>query len=125
MKKKLLIPFVLLTLALLTLTGARQAPSPNAAAPCNDSIAAVDKKKDVVEHDPLADPIEELQTRAQKKMEEKNFKELQDSAAELAVVSARMSKEIDTGGQYVISIRVLEDLDKIDKLTKKIHSRVK
>jgi hypothetical protein len=129
MKNKLRIPFVLLALALLSLAGAhlwaRQAPSQNGAAPCNDSNAAEDKKKEALEHDPLADPLEELRTRAQKKLDEKNFKELQDSATELAVVSARMSKEIDTGGQYVISIRVLEDLDKIEKLTKKIRSRAK
>ena len=124
MKNKLLVPFVLLVLAVVQLW-ARQTPSQNAANPCNDSIAAADKKKEAVEHDPLADPLEELRTRNQKKIDEKNFKELQDSAAELAAVSARMSKEIETGGQYVISIRVLEDLDKAEKLTKKIRGRVK
>jgi len=124
MKNKLLVPFVLLVLAGVQVW-ARQTPTPNAANPCNDSIAAADKKKESVEHDPLADPLEELRTRNQKKIDEKNFKELQDSAAELAAVSARMSKEIDAGGQYVISIRVLEDLDKAEKLTKKIRGRVK
>jgi len=124
MKNKLLVPFVILVLAGVQLW-ARQTPAQNAANPCNDSIAAADKKKDVVEHDPLADPLEELRTRNQKKIDEKNFKELQDSAAELAAVSAHMSKEIETGGQYVISIRVLEDLDKAEKMTKKIRGRVK
>ena len=124
MKNKLLAPFVLLVLAGVQLW-ARQTPTQNAANPCNDSIAAAEKKKEAVEHDPLADPLEELRTRNQKKIDEKNFKELQDSAAELAVVSARMSKEIEESGQYVISIRVLEDLDKAEKLTKKIRGRVK
>jgi len=124
MKNKLLIPIVVLVIAGVQLW-ARQTPSPNAADPCNDSVTATDKKKDVVEHDPLADPLEELRKRNQKKLDEKNFKELQDSAAELAQVSARMSKEIQEGGQYVISIRVLEDLDKAEKLTKKIRGRVK
>ena len=124
MKNKLLVPFVLLVLAGVQLW-ARQTPTQNAENPCNDSIAAADKKREALEHDPLADPLEELRTRNQKKIDEKNFKELQDSAAELAAVSARMSKEIETGGQYVISIRVLEDLDKAEKLTKKIRGRVK
>ena len=124
MKNKLLIPIVLLVFAGVQLW-ARQTPSPNSANPCNESIATADKKKEVIEHDPLADPLVELRTRNQKKIDEKNFKELQDSAAELAQVSARMSREIEAGGQYVISIRVLEDLDKAEKLTKKIRGRVK
>jgi len=124
MKNKLLIPIILLSLAGAHLW-ARQAPTQNAAAPCDDSNAVADKKKEAIDHDPLLDPIVEMRARAQKKLEEKNFKEMQESATELAVVSARMSKEIDTGGQYVISLRVLEDLDKIEKLTKKIRSRAK
>jgi hypothetical protein len=124
MKNKLLIPIILLSLAGAHLW-ARQAPGQNAAAPCDDSNAVADKKKEAVDHDPLLDPLVELRLRTQKKMEEKNFKELQDSATELAVVSARMSKEIASGGQYVISLRVLTDLDTIEKLTKKIRSRAK
>jgi hypothetical protein len=58
-------------------------------------------------------------------MDEKNFKELQAAATDLATVSERMSKEIDAGGQYVISLRVLNDLDQIEKLTKKVRSRAK
>ena len=44
-------------------------------------------------------------------MDEKNFKELQEASTDLATVSARMSKEIDASGQYVLSLRVLNDLD--------------
>ena len=80
MKNKLLISLVLVALAGASLW-ARQTPPKNTAAPCNDTVAAADKKKDVVEHDPLADPIEELRTRAQKKIDEKNFKELQSPPA--------------------------------------------
>jgi len=58
-------------------------------------------------------------------MDEKNFKELQEAATDLSAVSARMSKEIDAGGQYVLSLRVLNDLDQIEKLTKRVRSRAK
>jgi hypothetical protein len=108
---------------------ARQSPS--VSPPCNDQASDIksdnndDKKKDAIEHDPLADPSEEMRIRAQKKMDEKNFKELQAAATDLASVSARMSKEIDTGGQYVLSLRVLNDLDQIEKLTKRVRSRAK
>jgi hypothetical protein len=121
MKNTLLISIVILFLAGVLL--ARQTPAANPETPCNEQTAA--GKKDNIEHDPLLDPADELRIRAQKKMEEKNFKELQDASTELASISARMSKEIDASGQYVISVRVLDDLDKIEKLTKKVRSRAK
>jgi hypothetical protein len=103
---------------------ARQTPSVTQTVPCNDQVSE-DKKKDAVEHDPLADPTEEMRVRNQKKMDEKNFKELQEASTDLAAVSARMSKEIDASGQYVLSLRVLNDLDQIEKLTKRVRSRAK
>jgi hypothetical protein len=128
MKNRLLIPSLLLFFVVTNMI-ARQSPS--VSPPCNDQASDIksdnndDKKKDALEHDPLADPSEEMRIRAQKKMDEKNFKELQAAATDLAEVSARMSKEIDAGGQYVLSLRVLNDLDQIEKLTKKVRSRAK
>jgi hypothetical protein len=128
MKYKLGI-FILLFLAVASMSAPQtpstnQANPANPAIPCNDPVSA-DTKKEVVEHDPLADPAEELRIRAQKKMDEKNFKELQEAATELATVSGRMSKEIDESGQFVLSLRVLDDLDQIEKLTKKVRSRAR
>jgi hypothetical protein len=128
MKYRLGIAIVLL-LALASMSApqtpsANQTNPANQAIPCNDSASA-DNKKEVVEHDPLADPAEELRIRAQKKMDEKNFKELQEAATELATVSGRMSREIDESGQFVLSLRVLDDLDQIEKLTKKVRSRAR
>jgi hypothetical protein len=128
MKNKLLIPSLIL-FSLVAHMMARQSPS--VSPPCNDQASEIrgdnndDNKKDAIEHDPLADPTEEMRIRAQKKMDEKNFKELQAAATDLAEVSARMSKEIDASGQYVLSLRVLNDLDQIEKLTKKVRSRAK
>jgi hypothetical protein len=126
MKNKLLLPSILLIFVAAHIM-ARQAPTVSQTIPCNDqaSDSSDDKKKDAIEHDPLADPTEEMRIRAQKKMDEKNFKELQEAATDLATVSAKMSKEIDAGGQYVLSLRVLNDLDQIEKLTKKVRSRAK
>jgi len=126
MKNKLLLPSILLIFVAAHIM-ARQSPTVSQTIPCNDqaSDSSDDKKKDAIEHDPLADPTEEMRIRAQKKMDEKNFKELQEAATDLATVSARMSREIDAGGQYVLSLRVLNDLDQIEKLTKKVRSRAK
>jgi len=126
MKNKLLLPSILLIFVAAHIM-ARQSPTVSQTIPCNDqaSDSSDDKKKDAIEHDPLADPTEEMRIRAQKKMDEKNFRELQEAATDLATVSARMSREIDAGGQYVLSLRVLNDLDQIEKLTKKVRSRAK
>jgi len=124
MKNTLLVSIVILLFAVAH-SMAKQTPSTaKPADPCKEQAAA-DKKTEAIQHDPLLDPAEELRLRAQKKMEEKNFKELQDAASELAVVSARMSKEIDASGQYVLSLRVMDDLTQIEKLTKKVRSRAK
>src|SRR5207247_2337991 len=121
MKNTLLIPMVILLFAGAHML-AQQTASPAAipASPCNDQA-----KKEVIQHDPFVDPAEELRIRAQKRIEENNFKELQAAASELATISAKMTREIDSGGQYVISLRVLDELDQIEKLTKKVRSRAK
>jgi hypothetical protein len=129
MKNRLLISSILLFFVATGLM-ARQTPTVTQTVPCNDQASDKgdnndDRKKDAIEHDPLADPTEEMRIRNQKKMDEKNFKELQQAATDLAAVSARMSKEIDASGQYVLSLRVLNDLDQIEKLTKKVRSRAK
>jgi hypothetical protein len=127
MKNRFLIPSILLFFLLFFVAAhmmARQTATVTPTVPCNDQVSG-DKKTDAVEHDPLADPTEEMRIRNQKKMDEKNFKELQEAATDLAAVSARMSKEIDASGQYVLSLRVLNDLDQIEKLTKKVRSRAK
>ena len=125
MKNLLWITSLILAIAVAR-AAALQTPTAvaTASSPCNDAVAA-DKKKEAVLHDPLLDPVEEMRMRAQKKMEEKNFKELQDAATELAAVTAKMSREIDSGGQFVVSLRVLDELDQIEKLTKRVRSRAK
>jgi len=71
------------------------------------------------------DPLKELQKRAEKEASEKNYKELKDSATELADLSKQISQEIDDGGKEVISARIFERLDKIEKLTKRIREKAK
>ena len=76
MKNRYLIPSIVLLFIGAHLM-ARQSPSANQTAPCNDQASienkgdSTEKKKESIEHDPLADPAEELRVRAQKKMDEK------------------------------------------------------
>jgi Ribonuclease G/E len=71
------------------------------------------------------DPLKDMQKRAEKEATEKNYKELKDAAAELADVSKQMSAEIDEAGKDVISARIFERLDKIEKLSKRIREKAK
>ena len=100
---------------------ARQAPV-KATDPCADSASS---KSDPLPHDPLANPVDEMRLRAQMKLDEKNYRELQQAADELAAVSASMKVEIEKTGQYAISLRVMDQISQIEKLTKRVKSRAK
>src|SRR5206468_7401079 len=71
------------------------------------------------------DPAKEMQKRAEREFSEKNYIELKAAATELAELSKRLSADIDEGGQHVISARVFDRLDKIEKLTKRIRDKAK
>ena len=75
--------------------------------------------------EPGRDHVKEMQKRAQKEAAEKNFKELKESAVELADLSKQLSAEINEGGQHVISARLFDRLDKIEKLAKRIRDKAK
>lgn len=74
---------------------------------------------------PGKDPVKEMQKTAQLEAAEKNFKELKESATELAELSKQVSADIDEGGQHVISARLFDRLDKIEKLAKRIRDKAK
>jgi predicted transcriptional regulator len=71
------------------------------------------------------DPLKEMQKRAEKEAGEKNYKEMKEAAAELADLSKQISAQIDEGGKDVISARIFEQLDKIERLTKRIREKAK
>src|SRR6185436_21041483 len=71
------------------------------------------------------DPLKEMQKRAEKEASEKNYKELKEAAAELADLSKQISADIDEGGKDVISARIFERLDRIERLTKRIREKAK
>ena len=71
------------------------------------------------------DPLKDLQKKAEKEATEKNYKELKEAAAELADISKQISADIHEGGKDVISARIFERLDRIEKLTKRIRDKAK
>ena len=71
------------------------------------------------------DPLKEMQKRAEKEASEKNYKELKEAAAELADLTKQISSEIEESGKDVISARIFERLDKVERLTKRIREKAK
>ena len=71
------------------------------------------------------DPLKDMQKRAEKEASQKNYKELKEAAAELSDLSKQISADIEEGGKDVISARIFERLDKIERLTKKIREKAK
>jgi hypothetical protein len=71
------------------------------------------------------DPLKDMQKRAEKEASEKNFRELKEAADQLADLSRQISTEIEEGGKDVISARIFDRLDRIEKLTKRIREKAK
>src|SRR5262245_44300038 len=71
------------------------------------------------------DPLKDMQKKAEKEASEKNYKDLKEAAAELADLSKQISSDIEDGGKDVISARIFERLDRIEKLTKRIRKKEK
>src|SRR5262245_7237466 len=70
-------------------------------------------------------PLDELQKRAERTAREKHFNELKASASELADLGRKVSDEIEKGGQDVISAKIFEHLDKMEKLVKQVRNKAK
>jgi hypothetical protein len=62
---------------------------------------------------------------AQKEAAEKGYREMKAAAAELATLSRQLSEEIDKGSEHVISIKVFDRIEKIEKLLKEIRNKAR
>ncbi len=71
------------------------------------------------------DPVKELHRKAEKQAIEKNYRDLKEAAAELADLSTQISLDVSNGGEYVISARIFERLDRVEKLAKRIREKAK
>jgi hypothetical protein len=71
------------------------------------------------------DLLKETLRQAQKEAAEKDYAEMKVAASELATLSRQLSEEIDKGSEHVISIKVFDRIEKIEKLLKEIRSKAK
>ena len=75
--------------------------------------------------DGTLNPLADFARRAEREAADKRFKELHDDAVEMADLSRKVSEEIEKGGRDVISARIFERLDRIEKLVKQVRNKAK
>jgi hypothetical protein len=66
-----------------------------------------------------------LATDAKKRENEVKFVQMQNAVRELVAVSQRMNDQINASGAQSVSVTFFSDLDKLDKLTKRIRAAAK
>lgn len=90
------------------------------------SLAALGQDaKDKPKFDPFANPVEEMAKRAERAAKEKRYDELKAAASDLVELSRVLSEEIAAGNKDVISVKVLQNLDKAEKLIKSMRDKAK
>ena len=71
------------------------------------------------------DPFKEGARIRARELAQKNHEEMKQAAAELADLSQKLILAVAEGGEDVISARIFDHLDKIDKLSKRIRDKAK
>ena len=73
----------------------------------------------------VKDPIKEAARKLEKQIKEQNYKDLKDASAELLALSKDISDEVEKSSERVMSARIFDRLDKIEKVTKKIRDKAR
>jgi hypothetical protein len=60
---------------------------------------------------------------AEREAAENDYKEMKDAAAELVLLSKQLSEEIDKGSEHVISVKLVEQIGKIEKVVKELRNK--
>ena len=71
------------------------------------------------------DPFKEGARIRVKQLAKKNYDELKIASAELAELSQQLNQAVIDSGEDVISAKIFDRLDKIEKLTKRIRDKAK
>jgi len=73
----------------------------------------------------VKDPLKEAARKLDKQIKEQNYKDLKEASAELLNLSKQLNDEVEKSGENVMSARIFDKVDKIEKLTKKIRDRAR
>ena len=73
----------------------------------------------------VKDPIKEAARKLEKQIREDNYRDLKLAANELLALSKDLNDEVEKSGEFVMSARIFEKLEKIDKVTKRIRDKAR
>jgi hypothetical protein len=73
----------------------------------------------------VKDPVKEAARKLEKQVKEQNYKDLKEASAELVTVSRELNDEVEKSDEHVISARIFDKVEKIEKLTKKIRDKAR
>jgi hypothetical protein len=104
-----------IALAIVLQVSAQDSPTRNPTSPLENQRRTI--------QDGPRDLLKEALRQAEKDAAEKKYKDMRDAAAELALLSKQLSEEIDKGSEHVISIKVFDRIEKIEKLLKEVRNK--
>ena len=73
----------------------------------------------------IKDPIREAARKLEKKTKEDNYRDLKNASDELVTLSKEIQEEVSKSGENMMSARIFEKLDKVDKAAKKIREKAR
>ncbi len=71
------------------------------------------------------DPVAEARRKFEKEQIERNYRELKEATKELAELARQLNEEVEQSSQHVISARIFDKLDRMERLAKKIREKAK
>lgn len=73
----------------------------------------------------IKDPLREAARKLEKKIKEDNYRDLKNASDELVTLSKEIQDEVGKSGENVMSARIFDKLDKLDKAARKIREKAR
>ena len=73
----------------------------------------------------VKDPVKEAARKLDKQVKAQNLKELKEAAAELTTLTKDLNDEIEKSGENVISARIFNKVEQIERVAKRIRDKAK
>ena len=73
----------------------------------------------------VKDPVKEAARKLEKQVKAQNLKELKEASAELLTLSRELNDEVEKSGENVISARIFNKVEQIEKVAKRIRDKAK
>jgi hypothetical protein len=73
----------------------------------------------------VKDPVKDAARKLDKQVKAQNLKELKEASAEMMALTRELNDEIEKSGENVISARIFNKVEQIEKVAKRIRDKAK